>query len=59
NMFVKFLVEEQLSNETNEKIIEKLPNVDKKVGIDLGLKDFLVLSDGTKIEYSTKTKSNF
>lgn len=32
-----------------ETEIEKLPNVDKKVGIDLGLKDFLVLSDGTKI----------
>jgi len=33
-----------------ETEIEKLPNTDKKVGIDLGLKDFLVLSDGTKIE---------
>src|SRR5690606_13465315 len=33
-----------------ETEIEKLSNVDKKVGIDLGLKDFLVLSDGTKIE---------
>jgi len=34
-----------------ETEIEKLPKTDKKkVGIDLGLKDFLVLSDGTKIE---------
>src|SRR5690606_6059485 len=30
--------------------IEKLPAVDKKVGIDLGLKYFAILSDGTKIE---------
>ncbi|MFU0782690.1 MAG: IS200/IS605 family element RNA-guided endonuclease TnpB [Thermoanaerobacterium thermosaccharolyticum] len=33
-----------------ETEVEKLPNTDKKVGIDLGLKNFLVLSDGTKIE---------
>ena len=30
--------------------IEKLPAVDKKVGVDLGLKEFAILSDGTKIE---------
>ena len=33
-----------------ETKIEKLPAVDKKVGIDLGLKYFAILSDGTKIE---------
>jgi putative transposase len=33
-----------------ETEVEKLPDTDKKVGIDLGIKDFLVLSDGTKIE---------
>ncbi|MEZ0537349.1 IS200/IS605 family element RNA-guided endonuclease TnpB [Caldicellulosiruptoraceae bacterium PP1] len=33
-----------------ETEVEKLPNTDKKIGIDLGLKDFLALSDGTKIE---------
>ena len=33
-----------------ETEIKELPNVDNKVGIDLGLKDFLALSDGTKIE---------
>lgn len=29
-----------------ETEIEKLPNTNKKVGIDMGLKDFLVLSEG-------------
>lgn len=29
---------------------EKLPKVDKSVGIDLGLKDFAVFSDGVKID---------
>jgi putative transposase len=33
-----------------ETEVEKLPDTDKKVGIDLGIKDFLVLSDETKIE---------
>jgi len=33
-----------------ETKIEKLLIVDGKVGIDLGLKDFAILSDGTKIE---------
>ena len=33
-----------------ETEIEKLPKTDKKVGIDLGLKEFAILSDGTKIE---------
>ncbi|MEZ0537637.1 IS200/IS605 family element RNA-guided endonuclease TnpB [Caldicellulosiruptoraceae bacterium PP1] len=33
-----------------ETEVEKLPYTTKKVGIDLGLKDFLVLSDGTKIK---------
>lgn len=30
--------------------IVQLPKTDKKVGIDLGLKEFAILSDGTKIE---------
>jgi putative transposase len=29
---------------------EKLPRADRKIGIDLGLKEFVILSDGTKIE---------
>lgn len=33
-----------------ETEIKELPKVDKKVGIDLGLKDFAILSDGEKIE---------
>ena len=33
-----------------ETEIEKLPKTDKKVGIDLGLKEFAILSDGTKVE---------
>lgn len=33
-----------------ETEIEKLPKTDKKVGIDLGLTEFAILSDGTKIE---------
>ncbi|MEZ0537481.1 IS200/IS605 family element RNA-guided endonuclease TnpB [Caldicellulosiruptoraceae bacterium PP1] len=33
-----------------EKEIKELPKVDKKIGIDLGLKEFAVFSDGTKIE---------
>lgn len=33
-----------------ETEIEKLPNTDKKVGIDLGIKEFAILSDGTKVE---------
>lgn len=33
-----------------ETKIEKLPAIDKKVGIDLGLKYFVIFSDGTKIE---------
>ena len=39
--YISILVEEE---------IKPLPKTDQKVGIDLGLKDFLVLSDGTKIE---------
>ena len=35
---------------TVEKEIEKLPKIDTKVGIDLGLKDFVILSNGEKIE---------
>ena len=30
--------------------ITQLPRTDKKVGVDLGLKEFAILSDGTKIE---------
>jgi len=33
-----------------ETEIKELPEVDKKIGIDLGLKEFAILSDGTKIE---------
>jgi putative transposase len=33
--------------ETEKK---ELPKVDKKIGIDLGLKEFAILSDGTKVE---------
>lgn len=33
-----------------ETEIKELPKADKKVGIDLGLKEFAILSDGTKIE---------
>ena len=34
--------------ETEE--IEKLARVDRRIGIDLGIKEFAILSDGTKIE---------
>jgi len=33
-----------------EEEIKELPKIDRKVGIDLGIKEFAVLSDGTKIE---------
>jgi putative transposase len=39
--YVSILVEEE---------IQLLPKVDKKIGIDLGLKEFAVFSDGTKVE---------
>ncbi len=39
--YVSILVEEE---------IKPLPKVDKIIGIDLGVKDFAILSDGTKIE---------
>ena len=43
--FVTFLVE---SNE-NKKELEEF-SIDKTIGIDLGIKDFAVISDGTRIE---------
>ncbi len=33
-----------------EEEIKELPKIDRKVGIDLGIKEFAILSDGTKIE---------
>jgi putative transposase len=39
--YISILVEEE---------IQLLPKVDKKIGIDLGLKEFAVFSDGTKVE---------
>lgn len=33
-----------------EEEIKELPKIDRKVGIDLGLKEFAIFSDGTKIE---------
>ncbi|CCJ33991.1 Transposase [Caloramator australicus RC3] len=33
-----------------EEEIKELPKIDKKVGIDLGIKEFAILSDGTKVE---------
>lgn len=38
--FISILVEEE---------IEQLPKTNKQIGIDLGIKDFAVLSDGTKV----------
>ena len=33
-----------------ETEVEKLPSIDKKVGIDLGIKEFAIFSDGIKVE---------
>lgn len=33
-----------------EEEIKELPKIDRKVGVDLGIKEFAILSDGTKIE---------
>lgn len=43
--FVSILVEEKSVNKKQKEI-----NFDKAVGIDLGIKDFAILSDGTKIK---------
>lgn len=40
--FVSLMVEEENP--------QKLPATDKKIGIDLGVKDFAILTDGTKVE---------
>jgi putative transposase len=39
-----------------EQTIEQLPKTNKKVGIDLGLKDFLITSDGIKFKNNRYTK---
>jgi putative transposase len=39
-----------------EQTIEQLPKTDKKVGIDLGLKDFVITSDGIKFKNNRYTK---
>lgn len=39
-----------------EQTIEQLPKTNKKVGIDLGLKDFVIISDGIKFKNNRYTK---
>jgi putative transposase len=39
-----------------EQIIEQLPKTNKQVGIDLGLKDFVITSDGIKYKNNRYTK---
>lgn len=39
-----------------EQTIEQLPKTGKKVGVDLGLKDFLITSDGIKFKNNRYTK---
>jgi putative transposase len=39
-----------------EQTIEQLPKTNKKVGIDLGLKDFVITSDGIKFKNNRYTK---
>jgi putative transposase len=39
-----------------EQIIEQLPKTNKKCGIDLGLKDFVITSDGVKFKNNRYTK---
>jgi len=39
-----------------EKEIEELPKANKNIGIDLGIKDFAIMSDNTKVENLKLTK---
>lgn len=39
-----------------EQIIEELPKTNKQVGIDLGIKDFVITSDGEKFKNNRYTK---
>ena len=39
-----------------EQIIEQLPKTNKQVGIDLGLKDFVITSDNKKFKNNRSTK---
>ena len=39
-----------------EEEIEELPKVNKNIGIDLGIKDFAIMSDNTKVENLKLTK---
>ena len=47
NYFVSILCEEE---------IEELPKANKNIGIDLGIKDFAIMSDNTKVENLKLTK---
>jgi putative transposase len=40
-----------------KQVIEQLPKTDKVVGIDLGLKDFVITSDGIKFKNNRYTKT--
>ena len=39
-----------------EEVIEELPKANKNIGIDLGIKDFAIMSDNTKVENLKLTK---
>lgn len=39
-----------------EQVIEELPKTNKQVGVDLGLKDFVITSDGEKFKNNRYTK---
>ncbi|MCL8018229.1 transposase, partial [Streptomyces sp. AS02] len=39
-----------------EQVIENLPKTNKQVGVDLGLKDFVITSDGEKFKNNRYTK---